>query len=161
MATRNRSLWYELEIELLDVEPTVWRRLRVPAMLTLAQLHVVLQEALGWEDVHLHLFEIQGVSFGTHPAEAERDESARLEEVLTPGTTFSYVYDFGDYWIHEGSVLCIADTGPPVACLEGENAVPPEDSGGPARFRRRRSGARARRFDLTEINARLAQLRFA
>ena len=38
--------------------PPVWRQLQVPATLTLARLHRVLQVAFGWEDHHLHEFVI-------------------------------------------------------------------------------------------------------
>jgi hypothetical protein len=37
-----------LRFELLDVRPLVWRRLRVPANITLPKLHRVFQATLGW-----------------------------------------------------------------------------------------------------------------
>jgi len=45
---------YELKLEMLEVEPLIWRRLLVPGSITLAQLHEVIQTAMGWTNSHLH-----------------------------------------------------------------------------------------------------------
>ena len=49
---------YQIKISLLGARPPIWRRLLVPAAMTLAQLHDVLQAAMGWENCHLHEFRI-------------------------------------------------------------------------------------------------------
>jgi Plasmid pRiA4b ORF-3-like protein len=49
---------YQIKITLLGTKPPIWRRLLVPADLTLAQLHNVLQIAIGWEDGHMHEFRV-------------------------------------------------------------------------------------------------------
>ncbi len=49
---------YQLKVTLLGTSPPIWRRLLVPADTTLAQLHDVLQAAMGWEDCHMHEFSI-------------------------------------------------------------------------------------------------------
>jgi hypothetical protein len=49
---------YQLKVTLLGTSPPIWRRLLVPADVTLAQLHDVLQAAMGWEDGHMHEFSI-------------------------------------------------------------------------------------------------------
>jgi Plasmid pRiA4b ORF-3-like protein len=52
-----------------------------------------------------------------------------------PGTTFRYVYDMGDNWVH---TVCLEQSlelepAPKVArCVEGARARPPEDVGGPS-----------------------------
>lgn len=55
---------YQLKVTLLGTSPPIWRRLLVPADLTLAQLHDVLQAAMGWEDGHMHEFSIGQRRFG-------------------------------------------------------------------------------------------------
>ena len=47
---------YELRVTLCDTKPPIWRRVAVPANITLGQLHDVIQIAMGWTDSHLHIF---------------------------------------------------------------------------------------------------------
>jgi hypothetical protein len=51
---------YRLYVSLLDIAPPIWRRIEVPSETSLAQLHKILQTAMGWQDYHLHEFEIGG-----------------------------------------------------------------------------------------------------
>jgi len=55
---------YQAKVTLLGTDPPIWRRLLVPAELTLEQLHHVLQLAMGGEDCHLHEFRIGQQRFG-------------------------------------------------------------------------------------------------
>jgi hypothetical protein len=48
----------ELCITLADIEPPIWRRVRVPDAYTLDQLHRVIQLLFGWLDYHLYSFEV-------------------------------------------------------------------------------------------------------
>ncbi len=97
-----------LRIELLDVRPLVWRRLRVPANITLPKLHRVFQAALGWTNRHLHEFVINGLRYA-EPGPAWNDELKQVHErgvVLSAALgresrSFDYVYDFGDHWHEE------------------------------------------------------------
>ena len=116
---------YQLKITLLGVRPKVWRRIQVPGTMTLAQLHSVVQVAMGWEDYHLHKFSI---------SEDEEDETLTLAEVFRNELcSFSYLYDFGDMWQHEIEIEKMLESDPkktyPV-CLAGKQACPPEDCGG-------------------------------
>jgi hypothetical protein len=45
-----------LKISLEDWEPAIWRRVEVDKDLTFEELHRVIQEAMGWDDDHLHEF---------------------------------------------------------------------------------------------------------
>jgi len=45
---------YQLHISLIEISPTIWRRLLVRSKTTIADLHYVLQIAFGWTDCHLY-----------------------------------------------------------------------------------------------------------
>ena len=60
----SKSQIYELYVELEDIEPLVWRRLLVPASITLPKLHDLLQLAMGWTNSHLHSFTFGDQTFG-------------------------------------------------------------------------------------------------
>ncbi len=64
---------------------------------------------------------------------AADETKARLADVARVRTRMSYEYDFGDSWEHELVVEArtVAEDGQAYpACLAGEGACPPEDSGG-------------------------------
>jgi hypothetical protein len=96
-----------LRIELCDSDPLIWRQLEVPTSISLKTLHDIIQAAMGWLDYHLWEFTIgerryglpMDEDWGTEPRiEASK---VRLRKVLTAGqTVMTYVYDFGDDWIH-------------------------------------------------------------
>ena len=51
---------YLLEIWLIDIEPRVWRKLAVRADVRLDELHMVIQNVMGWTNSHLHQFDAGG-----------------------------------------------------------------------------------------------------
>lgn len=117
-------------------DPPVWRQLLIPAAYPLSRVHRVVQAAMGWEDCHLHAFQIGKTTYGPD-AEGElgyADETkARLADVARVRTRISYEYDFGDSWEHEILVeaRAAAEAGKVYpACIAGEGACPPEDCGG-------------------------------
>jgi hypothetical protein len=133
--------FYQLKITLMGTDPAVWRRIVVPASLSLDRLHDVIQVVMGWEDAHLHEFIFQARRFSEaidsmDPMENIEDESRhRLNELLTrKGQRLIYVYDFGDSWEHdillENSRYQDPEQFMAVMCLGGERACPPEDIGG-------------------------------
>lgn len=133
---------YQIKVTLLGTDPPIWRRLLVPADLTLEQLHDVLQLAMGWEDCHMHEFRIgqrrfgkpdpMERAFGGPPTASER--TARLFNVLArAGAKAVYTYDFGDSWDHPIVIekrLAPEPGRAYPACLAGERHGPPEDCGG-------------------------------
>ena len=132
---------YQLKITLEESRPPVWRRVVVPANITLNQLHRVFQTAMGWENYHLHEFKIGEVLYSDDPAEAaemgvtaESDSDHRLGDVVTKLTMkFSYIYDFGDDWRHTvelEKIIPPAETSGTAVCIGGEMCCPREDSGG-------------------------------
>jgi hypothetical protein len=127
---------YELRVVVRDIEPAIWRRLRVPARVTLAELHEVLQIAFGWKNCHLHDFTVGEACFGMAEVADEvlvvDERTAPLGAVAREGTMFTYRYDFGDDWEHEVVVERAVDGTPEIRleCTDGERAGPLEDSGG-------------------------------
>jgi Plasmid pRiA4b ORF-3-like protein len=127
----------ELTVTLRNIEPAIWRRLVVPTSLTLRELHAVIQSAMGWQDYHLHLFEVDGVLYGdvdeiqSHPLGDE--EIFTVGEVAEAVRNFRYEYDFGDSWDHDIAIeqmMSSVGTGTP-HLIGGARACPPEDCGGP------------------------------
>ena len=55
---------YQLKVSLRDISPMIWRRLLVTNFTTIAQLHHILQTAMGWQDLHLHQFRVYGKAYG-------------------------------------------------------------------------------------------------
>jgi hypothetical protein len=113
--------------------------LLVPADITLAKLHGVLQDAMGWTNSHLHCFEIEGRCIGMvgveedHP-ELEDERRVRLASVLPKkGAKLVYRYDYGDDWEHVVEVDDVTGHDRRLAyplCIGGARACPPEDCGG-------------------------------
>jgi len=133
---------YQIKVTLLGTSPPIWRRLLVPADLTLAQLHDLLQAAMGWEDGHMHEFSLGQRRFGRPNPEdrlmgmpsVENERTVRLSSVLgRVGAKVIYTYDFGDGWEHgivlEKRLPVDLNTTYPV-CTDGQLACPPEDCGG-------------------------------
>jgi hypothetical protein len=133
---------YQLEITLLGSKPRIWRRFEVPANITLASLHYIIQTVMGWENSHLHQFTIGEERYGEiipdvvsgMDLEMTDERKIKLGDVVgNVGDRFMYEYDFGDSWEHGLKVL---KTGPPEpgvrypVCLAGKRACPPEDCGG-------------------------------
>jgi hypothetical protein len=128
---------YQFKVTLGDIEPPIWRRLLVPADITLAELHGVLQVSMGWTNSHLHQFLLGDESYGVPdpdgPVEVHDERKARLGGLVAAGDGFFYEYDFGDGWQHE---IVVEKSAPPEkgvpypVCVGGERACPPEDCGG-------------------------------
>jgi hypothetical protein len=132
----------QIRITLDDVEPLVWRRVELIDTLTFWQLHKIIQRAMGWDDCHLHEFELSAprTVVGTQSNDGldERpvlpERSTTLAGLLQRRRTFRYGYDFGDGWWHTLKIekrLPDAPQALAAALLDGENACPPEDCGGP------------------------------
>ncbi|SER51466.1 pRiA4b ORF-3-like protein [Nitrosomonas sp. Nm51] len=130
--------FYLLKIQLLDIEPEIWRRFVVPASITLDRLHDVIQIVMGWTDSHLHEFSIGKKRYTEYPESREEGLVCgryRLEDLIKQkGRSFRYLYDFGDGWEHElvleESRYFNPELRVELTCLEGERACPPEDVGG-------------------------------
>lgn len=132
---------YGIKVTLLGTRPPIWRRLLVPASITLAKLHDVLQTTMGWHDCHMHEFRAGERHFGRPDPEdismgmqVENERTVKLSSVLRrPGAKIVYTYDFGDNWEHavvlEKQMPLLPDMSDPI-CIDGNLACPPDDCGG-------------------------------
>ena len=127
---------YQIKVNLVGAKPPIWRRLEVPATITLAKLHDVIQIAFGWEDYHMHAFETGYGTFGVPDPELEHksEKPVTLEQVADgEKAKIRYTYDFGDGWDHDILVEKVLDRDPKTRyprCTAGRRAAPPEDCGG-------------------------------
>jgi len=138
---------YQIKITLSGIRPPIWRRIQVPEIYTFWDLHVAIQDAMGWLDYHLHQFEMIDPKKGekvTIGIPCEEDIGYGWE--ILPGwrqrisdyfslenKVADYVYDFGDNWDHRITLEKVLprdkNTTYP-ACIKGKRACPPEDCGG-------------------------------
>lgn len=134
-----RGSIHTIKVSLRYMRPPIWRRLQVPSTTSLAELHDVIQTAMGWSDCHLHQFEVNGVHYADteHMLEDTTDEARRTLAPMQPGDQLAYWYDFGDDWWHDIVIESVDRANPALTyprCVTGRRAGPPEDSGGPWGF---------------------------
>lgn len=147
--TAPPTLVHQFLIVLSGTDPLVWRRIRVPERYSFWDLHVAIQDAMGWLDYHLHEFRLLDaaeqsvVSIGIPTGEESADRpvlpgwqvpvSPFFERAAWHSPPATYAYDFGDDWehvvVHEG--MESAETGVSYPrCVSGARRCPPEDCGG-------------------------------
>jgi hypothetical protein len=154
-----------LEASLVGWRPPVRRVVEVPSLMTLGQLHLVLQAAFQWGDDHLHDFRVRGQRYTPdwpdvfEPlglGDGPRDEDLAVLGLLAPrpGDVIDYTYDFGDCWRHRIEVISVDVARPDgryPTCVGGSGAGPEEHTG---RVRPGQFGDAARE----RVNARLGRL---
>lgn len=132
---------YRLRVVLSGISPMIWRQLEVPATLSLAQLHEVLQASFAWSGEHLHRFTVHGREFGSGQLGVADPSTVCLAELgLRESERFTYAYDFFSplgCWRHDLRVEAITPPRPRRRypwCSSGARSAPPEDCGGPEAF---------------------------
>lgn len=106
------------------------------------KLDRIIQDAMGWTNSHLHAITIEDKRYGAQERDdweidphLQDEKRYAIRDVLgDAGFEFTYVYDFGDDWMHRIIVERIEVATPInnwVMCVAGENACPPENVGGP------------------------------
>lgn len=145
MSKENYKKVYQFKITLMGIKPPIWRRIQVPDNYTFWDLHVAVQDAMGWTDSHLHGFYLKDPrGFGEIMIGIPDDEY--LDDTTLPGwklkikswfpkliTKTRYEYDFGDGWEHKIELEKILPREAAVEyplCVKGKRACPPEDCGG-------------------------------
>ncbi len=139
--TRARRLC-RFKVTLMGISPPIWRSILVPDDYSMWDLHVAIQDAMGWLDYHLHVFRTTskrakreiGVPHDFDEGRIEAGWAVPISDFFrAPRDTLSYEYDFGDGWVHEvtfeGKAVREAGVAYPI-CLSGARACPPEDCGG-------------------------------
>ncbi|MBN1488712.1 MAG: plasmid pRiA4b ORF-3 family protein [Phycisphaerae bacterium] len=130
---------YVIKIVLRESKPAIWRRFRVPGAISLDRLHDVIQIVMGWQEKHLHCFEIGDQRYTEAPEDCDTEgiEEAHftLDDLVSSAKTkFAYQYDFGDSWWHTLKVERVTPVPRGhcayVACMDGKRSCPPEDVGG-------------------------------
>jgi hypothetical protein len=138
----NSKMIYRLKISLDGSKPEIWRRVLVPGKFSLEKLHFIIQIVMGWNNTHLHEFEISSKRYinpDHDPDEMDSSSPAfdekkvKIADVLSKKDCLKYSYDFGDDWNHS---IIVEDIEEPSdifnypLCTDGANACPPEDCGG-------------------------------
>jgi hypothetical protein len=135
---------YQFKITLIGIRPPIWRRIQVPETYTFWDLHVAIQDVMGWLDYHLHEFEILNPANGLRvtiglpdeefPKRNLRDWAQKIANYFSlENPSADYIYDFGDYWHHKIQLEKILPREKNVSypvCIKGKRAGPPEDCGG-------------------------------
>lgn len=138
-----------LRIKLVNAPVPVWREVKVPSNISLELFAYVINDAMGWENEHMHEFEIGGAKY-KHTACIKMDQDMGFDYGKTrildtnkyPISQFfkekkdrmKYEYDFGDGWLHEIWLKGIREykpnEEPAFIAYKGSGACPPEDCGG-------------------------------
>ncbi len=143
---RKYNQVFQFRISLRDAKPPIWRRIQVPETYSFWDLHVAIQDAMGWADYHLHGFGIINPSNGVNESIGIPDDDSiwstntqagwekKIVDYFTlKNSAADYTYDFGDDWEHiiklEKILPCEKGVKYPV-CVKGRRVCPPEDCGG-------------------------------
>lgn len=138
---------FQLKVTLKDLRPPIWRRLQVPCTYSFWDLHVAIQDAMGWQGCHLHEFEAsvpltrEAFLVGIPDEGDPMSEGSALPAWQVPIAGFltlisrriGYLYDLGDCWQHTVElerILPIEEQVDYPLCIGGRRACPPEDCGG-------------------------------
>ena len=136
---------YQFKITLKRIRPPIWRRIQVPETYTFHDLHVAIQDVMGWEGYHLHEFMMADPVTGLEMHIGTPSEDFDFQEILhdqkemiaryftMEKQSAEYTYDFGDDWKHKVLLEKILpkdeDATYPV-CIKRKRACPPDDCGG-------------------------------
>ena len=118
MTQKPQKQILQFKISLIDSDPLIWRRIQIAETYSFYDLHVAIQDAMGWEDCQLHQFIIytgakkrtEQRTFIGIPDDDSGDTLAGWETMVSDylisdeKRRIIYEYDFGDSWEHLGLV---------------------------------------------------------
>ena len=81
----------QLKVRLLGISPMIWRRVLVPASVSLRELHGILQVSMGWEGIHLYYFDIHAVHYGSFELSTESPDIPLSRFRFREGGRFAYL----------------------------------------------------------------------
>lgn len=117
----------QLKVVVQGTRPSVWRRLLVPGDCSLAELHFIIQQSMGWSNKHLHCFYIEGENYSSQYDEANTEARTLQDFNVRKGSKFEYIYDLEDNWIHTVEVEKVLDSSHNVLeCIDGRQPCPAE-----------------------------------
>ena len=93
---------HRFHIELEGIDPPVWRRIRVPSSYSFWDLHVAVQDAMGWLDCHLHLFHVRNPETGELESIGIPDDQPYLDE---PPCLAGWDVPIARYFVKEGDAV--------------------------------------------------------
>ena len=151
---------YILKVEMVGLEPPVWRRVILPAGATFQRLHAIIQDMTNFQSeyldmaVHFHEFRLPEENLlitnepevyeafkkrkkGANGHTVRKPQSIKIDEYLEKYGRLSYTYDFGDDWQFDIRLEEIVEDyhfGYPTL-LDGAGDAPPEDVGGVEGFK--------------------------
>ncbi len=110
---------YVLKIALIGTD--IWRKIAVPEGYNFRDLHEIIQIVFGWENYHLHEFNVgklviaadENEDEGEYVVDFKYESDVNVDFILLNVKKFKYIYDFGDWWEHnvevEGVIDCACD----------------------------------------------------
>jgi len=136
---------FQFKITLLGTEPPIWRRVQVDNFITLRRFAAVVLAVMGWNNSHLHRFEIDRKEYGMPDPDGLHDSKDFVDEKKKKLCNFSdddlkkftFTYDFGDGWDHRielEEVFKFNYKGIQPKCIDGARRCPPDDCGGPGGY---------------------------
>lgn len=118
---------FEIKATLVGIKSEISRTFQVDSSINLQVLHEVFQALFSWENYHLHFYH------DAHENEIKKEDQVLLEQVLSEMISLTYVYDYGDSWTLNLSLLRSFEDSEQhkyPLCINGVRHAPPEDSGG-------------------------------
>ncbi|MFT5082722.1 MAG: hypothetical protein ACI9Y1_000752 [Lentisphaeria bacterium] len=95
---------YSIKIALRGISPMIWRRLRLLGSTSIADLHYIIQIAMGWDNECLHCFHIYGKDYGIAyeggMSFCDNPHYVKLDDfTFDIGGRFTYCYNFYNHWL--------------------------------------------------------------